>query len=477
MRRLYYYILIISLSCFSQSLEAQQYHAIHGSSYAGAAGIFNNPASGVNSIYKWDLNVFSFQTTIASNHLSLLNTSLTNPSNAIVSFNEGRNSHYLHQNMHLNLFTFQYNIDQKRSFSIGLSAKMYNHLKTSHLFINDTISSNLSFLKANRTTPFMEGYLTHAGWMETNLNYSQVLFESSNQRLSAGVTINLLRGISGAFAKINKISVSEFVNNGIDTGYTLVSGGVNYAYSTNYDNMYSNTASSQLVKDFLKNTKSSIGISMGLEYTIYKNDTYQQASNHPTNYSWKFGLSIMDIGHNTFKPSEFSGKFYTPQTNITDPVVATKLSNISAIEILRDSLKTIFQNYDALTSNFTISTPTRIILNIDKMLGNHFAVNTELTLNLFSTANYSKLLTRELNLVTLTPKWETVLLGFYMPIQYNTQGNLWMGIACKLGPLTLGLHDISWMKNIHTINGGGYILFSLHPFNTKKVISRFDCPA
>ena len=97
-------------------------------------------------------------------------------------------------------------------------------------------------------------------------------------------------------------------------------------------------------------------------------------------------------------------------------------------------------------------------------------------MNLFSTANYAKLLTRELNLLTVTPRWETILFGCYMPVQYNTQGNLWIGAALKFGPLTIGLHDISWTKKISTINGGGYILFSLHPFNTKKVISRFDCP-
>ena len=473
---LYFFILFfISILYTTQTVIGQEYHATNGSPYAGAASTFNNPASGVNSIYKWDLNVFSFQTTVATNHLTLLNTSLTNPGNAIISFDEGSNSHYAHHNLDLNLFSFQYKIDEKRSISFGIRGRMYNHLKTSAIFCNDTITSNLSFLKANRTTPFIDGYITHAGWLETNLNYSQVFFESKNQRLTGGITVNLLRGLSGAYAKINKIIVSEFVN-GIDTGYTLVRGGVKYAYSYNYDNANTNISSSQLVKDFLKHTLSSIGFSLGMEYSIYNNDINDKEPNNPINYSWKIGLSIMDIGHNKFKPSEFSGNFYTPQANITDAVVGDKFSNIPAIDAFRDSMKTMFQNYDAITSNYTISTPTRIILNIDKNLGHHFAVNTELNMNLFSTANYAKLLTRELNLLTVTPRWETILFGCYMPVQYNTQGNLWIGAALKFGPLTIGLHDISWTKKISTINGGGYILFSLHPFNTKKVISRFDCP-
>jgi len=473
MSRLYLFTFFICILNTTLSVNGQEYHAINGSPYAGAASIFNNPASSVNSIYKWSLNVFSFQTTVATNNLTLLNTSLTKPGNAILSFDEGSNSHYAHQNLDLNLFSLQYKIDEKRAFSFGLRGRMYNHLKTSPIIGNDTITSNLSFLKANRTTPFIDGYLTHAGWIETNLNYSQVLIETKNQRLTGGITINLLKGISGAYAKLNKLSVSEFVN-GIDTGYTLVRGGFNYAYSNNYDN--TNTSSTQLVKDFLKNSLSSLGLSLGMEYSIYNNDFNERESNNPINYSWKFGLSIMDLGHNTFKPSEYAGNFYSPKANITDAVVGNKFSNIPAIDAFRDSIKSIFQNYDAITSNYTISTPTRIILNVDKNLGKHFAVNTELNMNLFSTANYAKLLTRELNLLTVTPRWETIFLGYYMPIQYNTQGNLWVGAAIKIGPLTIGLHDISWTKKINSINGGGYILFSLHPFNTKKVIRRFDCP-
>jgi hypothetical protein len=184
----------------------------------------------------------------------------------------------------------------------------------------------------------------------------------------------------------------------------------------------------------------------------------------------------MDSGHNTYKQSEYAGNFYSPQNKITDAVIGKKFSNIPAMDAFRDSLKTIFQNNDARTSNYTISTPTRIVVNVDKNLGNHFAVNTELNMNVFSTADYSKLRTRELNLLTVTPRWETIFLGCYMPIQYNTQGNLWVGAAIKFGPLTIGLHDISWMKKISTINGGGYVLFSLHPFNAQKVIRQFDCP-
>ena len=40
---------------------AQNYHAIQGSSYAGALGVHNNPAAIVNTPFKWDLVLFGAQ--------------------------------------------------------------------------------------------------------------------------------------------------------------------------------------------------------------------------------------------------------------------------------------------------------------------------------------------------------------------------------------------------------------------------------
>ena len=47
---LFYLILIHA----NQVGSAQQYHAIHGSPYAGVSGAFNNPASIGNSLHRWD---------------------------------------------------------------------------------------------------------------------------------------------------------------------------------------------------------------------------------------------------------------------------------------------------------------------------------------------------------------------------------------------------------------------------------------
>jgi len=136
--------------------------------------------------------------------------------------------------MDLNLLNFLYKIDEKHAFSIGIRGRMYNHFKASAIEASDTITTLVGFLKANRTTPFLEGYMHHTGWMETNLNYSQVLFEDERSKLTGGFTLSLTKALSGLYGKMNKMSSTEFIS-GTDTGYIISSGGIGFGYSNNYD--------------------------------------------------------------------------------------------------------------------------------------------------------------------------------------------------------------------------------------------------
>jgi hypothetical protein len=119
----------------------------------------------------------------------------------------------------------------------------------------------------------------------------------------------------------------------------------------------------------------------------------------------------------------------------------TSTGNLRVYRIMKqmkDSINTMFVTNTDITDNYSISNPTRLIVNIDKNFGKNLYVNGELSMNFYSTSNYAKLRTRELNLLTITPRWETIGLGAYLPIQYNTQGQLWVGMAIKLGPLGSG---------------------------------------
>lgn len=449
-------------------------HAINGSPFAGSTGIRNNPAAAVGSAYKWDLTLFSGQLKQSTNTMKLDHFSLSSQDSAVLSFNYGYSSRFVHTNLDMSLFNFHYKLSNSRAIAIGLRARSYNHIKTYPLNSANDIYGFNDFFKQNRSTPFLEGFGTHTSWLETDLNYSQVLHESATGRLSGGVTLQIMKGLSGAFAKLYRFTYTE-ITNGKDTAYKLISAAGSYGYSSNYDNISAGN-STPTAKEFLKNTSTRFGLSIGVEYLLYEADHDVSDLNNNLNYSWKIGASLMDIGANSFKSSAYSGKFSNLNPNISDTVLAVKLGGIRSVNGLHDTLATIFNTMESVGETFTISIPTRLVINIDKRLGNNFYVNGDLSLNFYSVSSYKKLYTRELNLLTITPRWETLAWGVYLPLQYNTQGQLWVGAAVKLGPLLVGIHNFGLLKKNPELNGGGYLMLSIHPFNKKKVISKLDCP-
>ncbi|MES2328632.1 MAG: hypothetical protein V4539_03450 [Bacteroidota bacterium] len=461
--------IILITTCFAfffpYALKAQGYQALHGSGLTGSTAVFNNPAASVTSAYKWDLTLFSAQVKLSNNSMYLKNFPST--SSTELTMKEGFQSRFLHTNLDVSLLNFLYKIDNEHAVNFGIRARTYSHIKTMPFQYSDSIFSPHSFFIANRATPYLQGFGTHTGWLEADLNYSQVLFENSNSKLSGGLTLQIMKGLSGAYVKVNKITYLES-KSATDTSFVFTGGGGAMAYSANYDE--------SSFKDVYKKSLGALGLSVGIEYMTYNTDANAYGNNN-LNYDWKIGLSLMDLGANSFTPSIASGQYYNPVANVSDADLDAKLSYVRDTKEFRDSLSTIFAANADITDNYRISNPTRLILNIDKNFGRNLYVNGELSMNFYSTSNYAKLRTRELNLLTITPRWETVGLGAYLPIQYNTQGQLWVGLAIKAGPLVVGFHDLGLLfKKDPYVNGGGYLLLSIHPFSRKKIIGKMDCP-
>ena len=123
--------------------------------------------------------------------------------------------------------------------------------------------------------------------------------------------------------------------------------------------------------------------------------------------------------------------------------------------------------------------PTRLVVNVDRFIFDAFYMNAELSLNLSSLAGNKYHHVEEMNLITLTPRWETKNLGAYLPIQVNTAGNFWIGGAFKAGPFLFGVHN--W-ANIFSKDkmqrGGGYVAIVIRPGKIigTKLDRRLNCP-
>jgi hypothetical protein len=480
----YLCFILILLPFLPLTLFAQDYHAIQGSSFAGSIGVANNPASIVNTPFPWDINVFSFQFTNTTNAVTLLDYSLLHSSrHTPYYYDQGQYSRYAGITANLHLLNARFAIGRKRSIAFGLDLQQYARLKTSTYNFLDTVRNVNSFFSVNPAQTIYNASLVSCGWLDLSITYSQTLIDYGKNRLNAGVTLKAMRGISGAYIQLQNASTQPAVSAGGQPYYLLTGGSLQYGYSYNYD--YRKEAGQDNLQDminFLSRSAGSFAADLGAEYLI--RDENPPDFNKPDPYflyEWKIGVSLLDIGFNQFKYGSESRLATDVKNNISSYDLQEKFRTFHDQKVINDSMSTIVNNFAALQGMFTIMNPTRLVINVDRALPNHFFVNGELSVNLSPYLHGSYQYVQELNLLTITPRWEAKKLGVYLPVQYTAEGRLWIGAAFKAGPLLFGVHNLGTVFESDKMqNGGGYVAIIIRPGNKMtriKTDKRLNCPS
>ena len=477
------YLFLVVWPCLvtAFSAEAQNYHAIQGSSYAGALGVHNNPASIVNTPFKWDLVLFGTQLKSSTNAFSIHNYSLlSSPANSLYRVDKGQYKRKANLDFNLNLLNARIALNRKSSIAFGVNIRSYTTLQTSAYNFIDTIGNASDFLKINQDFNTANGKLLSSSWLEAYISYARTISDNEFGRLNAGITIRAGRGISGAYAHINNISVSRNIQNNT-TVDNVNAADIIYGYSSNYDRWQSSNSNSQNINNFFNYTEGGASIDAGIEYLIKPQGTTSFYDEEDYNdYDWKLGLSLLDIGGNQYKYGTQSRVISSVKTTISGSTLDNKFdSTLSSVKAFNDSLATIVNGYQA-GGKFTVLNPMRLVANVDHYLTGNFYINAELSVNIpLSSIKKSYLQVKEINLLTVTPRWETKRFGFYLPIQYNTQNQFWVGGAFKAGPLLLGFHNlVNLFSKTSTQNGGGYMALILRASkgSNGKTDKRLNCP-
>lgn len=459
---------------------SQNYYAIQGSNYAGSLGIGNNPASIVNTPYKWDIDIFSVQEKNATNSVIIRNYSyFGNPRNSEYSIREGDFRRFAYTDFNVNLLNARLAINRRQAIAIGINLRGYAQASTGPVHFIDTLRATRDFFDLGNYTRKLYGDGVHSSWAEFFVTWAQTIWDRTDARLNAGITAKISRGISGAYINVLNGIASQTIH-GNSFAYTMKDASVEYAYSHNYDAWQKEKNTNQNLKDFLNLSRAGLSFDLGAEYIIrpgqipavFDEDTYYD-------YDWKIGLSILDIGFNQFLYGRNSRILNGFQDNITDTVIDVRFADVSNLDEFNERVNGVAGSVQQPAGKFHIVNPTRMVLNVDHFITGAWYVNGNVSLNLSSLSGSQWRLT-ELNMLTITPRWETRRLGFYMPVHFNTKEQLWIGGAVKLGPLLLGVHNWAtvFSKN-KTQNGGAYLALVIRPGqNTSKVRTdkRLTCP-
>lgn len=470
--------IIVGVTCMV--VQAQNYHGIQGSSYAGSIGVHNNPSSIVNTPYKWDITVLGVQAKISTNFLQVANYSILSPAaQSVYLISNGTYKRYMFANANINLLNTRIALNRTRAIAFGANLRNYAFARTSEYNFYDTLKNVADFLVLNERNQPAGADFINSGWIELYASYAQTIIDNEFVRLNAGVTLKLSRGISGAYASVQSGKFTQ-IPAGDPAKYTITGADARFGYSSNFDRWKNGNSRAENINNFLKFTEGGASIDAGAELLIKSQSVAKYDEDDYFDYDWKLGVSLLDFGVNQYKHGLQSRNVKGVRAGITDIDLDRKFdSTISSIRVFNDSLATVADQSTALSGVYRVINPTRLVLNVDRYIAGAFYINAELSVNLSAVFGKKWLYTKEINLLTVTPRWETRRLGFYMPLTYNTQKQFWIGGAVKAGPLLIGLHNLAYLvssKSIH--KGGGYIAIIIRAPNDtgKKYDKQLDCP-
>jgi hypothetical protein len=473
------YILLIALMGQVTAL-AQSYQAIHGSNFAGSLSTHTNPASGLSHPKPWDITLMGLQVGNSTNLLYLERYSLGGKDKQLLAFmKNGDFKKRLNNHLNLNILNARIRLKNRLSIGIGANIRSATNASSSSYNFQDSLSHVNSFLLINDANQPLQAKVLSSSWAEVYGNLSYNLLESKYIIWNVGANVKANRGLFGASVTLDNARYSRFIPS--IPVYRMTDVNLAYTYSGNMDQWDPAQSLTKNLKNFLGNTEGGFSFDLGTEWYIKDQKQLELfESKTAYNYTWKFGVSLLDLGYTQYKHGQQSR--YVSGIKSTNQVydLSQKFdSTIIDLATFNDSLFTLVNTFNSYYRKFKIAHPTRLVVNIDRPISDVFSINAELSLpvSIFSSSKYY--IMKSLASLTITPRMEGEKYGAYMPMTINSYGNFWLGSAIKAGPLLFGIHNIlPFFQKTPYPNGGGYLAYTISPSEKLKKIRSRDvrCP-
>ena len=280
-------------------------------------------------------------------------------------------------------------------------------------------------------------------WADFDLTYSRVVYDKGDHFIKFGGTLKFLLGIAGAYAHVDNL---QYKWKNFDT-LSVFNSQAHYAYSQGFvtSKGYATDNYSQNVKDLFnyKYSYPSVAVDLGVIYEwrpekeALKNKSYKNVwLNVQDLYKLSAGFSVMDLGAIRFKKGEYSGNF---SATISDwRVGSAKFPD--GLQSIDDTVRANFKVSPDNKNYFTMWLPTRFNLFLNYNIAYGFGLNLSSTISPNMAPNRN--MVHQASVLALTPKYDYLWFGAYLPVSYDFKGNVNMGLTLRVGPLIVGMQDI-----------------------------------
>jgi len=427
------------LILLSFSIKAQEFLPFASSNYAGVTGLHLQPASAVDSRYKFDMAVSATSFGFANTFYGIDPYVIWHPesfdSKDFWKTNLTRNINgdpkSLLISMKQDFLSFMFQISDKEAIAFTPSVRTIINF--------DNISEDLARL-ADSGLVYHELWnvplenanfsLQMNSWLEYGFTYARVIADKEKHFLKAGVTMKIVQGLGAAYMFVKDLNY-EFTNN--DT-LSLYNSYASYGASGNFgtDIKYHFDANPSLCFD------------LGAVYEYrpawmhYKYDLDGQTNiwqKDEDKYLFRLGVTISDLGSVRYKRNELSRDFVANVHNMyIGDMGAESVADIDTI--IQENF-----NLETVPSKYNMNLPTAISFQADVRIAKGLYLNFTPFLAL-KQGTHDENKVHYLSSFNLIPRYDLKWFGISFPVQYNSYKQLNIGLGVRLGPLWLGSNDL-----------------------------------
>lgn len=438
----------------SNAVVAQQNIGLASGNYAGISGAWLNPASIVDSRYKFDMSLYGYESYFSNNALLLSNKVLRDRLFSKPPYDSS------HEQAVDELLTPLDDLPEKVQGSTvsEIQAPFSFMARTgngSSIGLNIRNRTGITMAGLDRTTaemlydnlqdPDLYGVVqdnsgfnfSYMNWMEVGFTYGRVLVRSDHHFLKAAVTLKALAGSASLYLSSDDLRLTQ---EGPDS-LSIQSPLVEYGRTERGDfDTYQRRNLLNGVEDW------ALGWDAGLVYELRGNlakgryldqDSEVKERLDLNKYIVRVGVSLLDAGRFTYTRRELSQDY---SANIT----GWDISQVNASDL--DQWDTAFAEIADYVPNgsatYTHRLPTAIAANIDLHVFGGFYLNAggygDAT-RLFREASTTL---RPVEWVALTPRFENRWFGFYLPLSRSAEQTR-IGATVRIGPVYFGSNNLA----------------------------------
>jgi outer membrane protein OmpA-like peptidoglycan-associated protein len=446
--------LVICILFFANTTLAQTLNGMSTGNYAGISGLNFNPASIVDSRFKFDLNIASAQYFFTNNYFdakpltfarqllkkSPYNSSYEAVKNDLLKPIEPSPSGVVKARVNSEFqlpLSFMLTTGKRSAIALNLRNRyelMVNNLNplTADMFYSELDNKELHGV-AMRNDGFTQGFMN---WQEIGFTYGRVLLNANKHFLKAAVTAKWLGGNAASYIQADNLSVTFQDANTM----SLSSPRIQYARTVRADfDLFTRRAL------FSNLEAQSVGWDVGFVYEFrgrvgnfkYTDEDYKSRLRRDKNkYTFRIGVALNDVGSLKYDRLPLT-RDHSANINAWN-FINVKANNLRDWDTAYSKQVSYISGAD---STFSIGLPTAYIANVDLHLFGGFYVNAAVQRQLPNFAKSSLVRINSGEFFAVTPRFEGRHFGLYIPIILRPEETQ-IGATIRLGPLYVGSNNL-----------------------------------